>query len=348
MTLPFRTLRAPYRAVALAALVAVIVCACAVAVFAYGLSPADAVDAAPAVFEIDPGQGFRSVVAALAAQHLIRSAAAFEAFAVLDGRADAIKPGLYKLDPAMSGSAILGTITGTSAAEATVTVPEGSNIFQIDAILSGALVIKPGALVTLQDSGKDGDLEGTLFPDTYRFYTDSSVQAVVDAMQAAFQAKAGPVFAAAGVGSSSILPAPGSAAYKDVILASILEKEVPSETDREIVAGIIVKRIRAGMPLDVDATVCYAKLLLAGGASTTCPSLSPLDFKIKSAYNTYLYEGLPPGPIGNPGISAITAALHPQSSPYWYYLSDPATGETIFAKTLDEQTANRVKYLESN
>ena len=123
---------------------------------------------------------------------------------------------------------------------------------------------------------------------------------------------------------------------------------MPDQNDQEIVAGIILKRLAEGIPLDIDATVCYAKLLGRPTSTAQACSLSPLDFKIESPYNTYLYKGLPPGPIGNPGTSAITAALHPQSSPYLYYLSDPATGKTIFAKTLDEQNQNRVKYLESN
>ncbi len=346
-----RTLNFIMAAVAIAVL-------CAAGAFWYALLPANAQDANPAVFEIDAGQGFRAVADRLAAAHLIRSAAAFDAYGFISGRTGAVKPGLYRLDPAMSDGAILSAITGVSANEATVTIPEGSNIFQIDALLGRALVIKPGALIALQESGTDGNLEGTLFPDTYNFYTDSSAAAVVKIMQANFVAKAAPLLAAAGEGSAAAVPAPGSPAWKTLITASILEKEVRSVADQEIVAGILAKRLRAGMPLDIDATVAYANLLAAyastpASASIT-PSLAPsssplasssLDFKIKSPYNTYLYEGLPPGPIGNPGVSAITAALHPQNSPYWYYLSDPKTGETIFAKTLDEQTANRVKYL---
>ncbi len=329
---------------------------CGAGLFLYALSPVGAQAAAPTVFEIDAGQGFRAVADRLAAAHLIRSATAFDAYAFITGRTGAVKPGLYRLDPTMTDAAILAAITGGGANEATVTIPEGSNIFQIDAILGRALVIKPGALIALQGSGADGDLEGTLFPDTYNFYTDSSAAAVVKTMQANFIAKAAPVLAAAGEGPADAVPAPGSPAWRTLVIASILENEVRTQTDQELVAGILLKRLKAAMPLDIDATVAYANLM-AEYASSTAPSgvsvapsssllvPSSLDFKIKSPYNTYLYEGLPPGPIGNPGVSAITAALHPQSSPYWYYLSDPSTGETIFAKTLDEQTSNRVKYL---
>jgi UPF0755 protein len=145
-----------------------------------------------------------------------------------------------------------------------------------------------------------------------------------------------------------LLNADSKNAQRDLILASILEKEVPSSTDQKLIAGILLKRLAAGMPLDVDATVCYAKLLENPSPAASCYPLTALDFKIDSPYNTYLYRGLPPGPIGNPGVSAIVAAIDPVSSPYWYYLSDPKTGKTIFAKTLDEQTQNRVKYLGSN
>jgi UPF0755 protein len=177
-------------------------------------------------------------------------------------------------------------------------------------------------------------LEGHLFPDTYQFYTNDTVTDVVREMTSDFNAKAGPLLAAAPTST--------------LIIASIVQKEVPDQQDQELVAGIVLKRLADGMPLDIDATVCYAKLLQSPSSTAQTCSLSVLDFKIDSPYNTYLNKGLPPGPIGNPGTSAITAALHPQGSPYLYYLSDPATGKTIFAKTLDEQNQNRVKYLESN
>ncbi len=333
------------------AAVVLIVITAGVGMFLYELSPADAQNAASTTFEVSQGEGFRTVADGLAAAHLIRSAAAFDAYALLGGRALAIKPGLYRLDPAMSAGEIVDAITAGAADETTVTIPEGSNIYQVDAILSAALVIKPGSLVALQESGTQGDLEGRLFPDTYRFYTGSTATSVVKEMENNFASKAEPLLAAAGVDASTT--AGQAAEERALTVASILEKEVSDQQDREIVAGILLKREKAGMPLGVDATVCYAKLMEENTGTqssfvTSCPTLAALDFKIKSHYNTYLYGGLPPGPIGNPGTSSIVAALHPQNSPYWYYLSDPATGKTIFAKTLDEQTANRVKYLESN
>ncbi len=311
--------------------------------FFFSLDPVDAtvgsVATPPIVFQVNAGDGLRGIAQNLYAAHLIRSPLAFDIFSLVDGRAFTLKPGWYRLSPSMDTPQIVVALSGGGAGEATVTIPEGSNIYDIDRILSNALVIRSGALIT---AARTQNLEGRLFPDTYQFYTDDNVADVVKEMTDDFDAKA--------VSLLTEDPAHADAAdeQRALIIASILEKEVPGQQDQEIVAGIILKRLADGMPLDIDATVCYAKLLAASSSTAQACSLSALDFKIDSPYNTYLNKGLPPGPIGNPGTSAITAALHPHSSPYLYYLSDPATGKTIFAKTLDEQNQNRVKYLESN
>lgn len=129
---------------------------------------------------------------------------------------------------------------------------------------------------------------------------------------------------------------------KTVNLASLLEKEIPDYSERQIAAGILLKRLKAGMPLQVDAALVYIK---CGGKFLNCPALKEEDYKIDLPYNTYLYGGLPKGPICNPGLGAIKAVLSPQQSDYWYYLSDPKTKKTIFSKTLDEHNRNRTKYL---
>jgi UPF0755 protein len=285
----------------------------------------------PAIFQISPGDGFRTIAENLYAAGLIRSPISFDLFSLIDGRAFTLKPGLYKLNPSMDTPQIVSALSGSGAGEATVTIPEGSTIFDVDRILSGALVIRPGALINFTSTQ---NLEGRLFPDTYQFYTNENVADVVTEMTDNFDTKAGSLLA--GTPTSTL------------IIASIVQEEVPDQADQELVAGIILKRLADGMPLDIDATVCYAKLLAHPTSTAQACSLSALDLKIDSPYNTYLNKGLPPGPIGNPGTIAIAAALHPQSSPYLYYLTDPATGKTIFARTLDEQNQNRVKYLESN
>ncbi|HEX4104222.1 MAG TPA: endolytic transglycosylase MltG [Candidatus Paceibacterota bacterium] len=311
-------------------------------IFLYALRPADA-GGTSVIFSVDQGEKFHSIVTALRADGLIRSTSASELYAVLSGAAFRMQPGLYKLSPAMSAPAILGGLATKNANEVTVTIPEGDNVYEIDAALANALVLPPGTLIAYAQAN---NLEGKLFPDTYQFFTGSNVEDVVQKMTDDFNAKAAPLLAADPKNATS-----------DLIIASILEKEVPDPTDQEIVAGILWKRLNAGMPLDVDASICYAKLMEEYASSTApaggtavpgCYPLSATDYTINSPYNTYRYKGLPPGPIGNPGVAAIQAAISPKSSPYWYYLSDPATGKTIYAVTLDEQNANRVEYLKSH
>ena len=305
------------------------------ALFVRDLSPADA-GAKPIIFEVKSGDGFRGTVSNLYVAGLVRSPLATEFYLLMSGRALELKPGLYRLSAADWAPTITKAIAGGNGGEATVTIPEGLNIYQIDGLLSNALVIHPGALAQFNENVMKqggGTLEGRLFPDTYNFFTDMNASSVVDEFLANFNAKAAPLFAS-----------DTKKAAQDLILASIVEKEVPSSTDQEVVAGILLKRLSAGMPLDVDATVCYAKFMTE--PATRCAALVPADFTINLPYNTYLYKGLPPGPIGNPGVGAITAVLHPQGSPYWYYLSDPKTGVTIYAKTLAEQVANQKRYLE--
>ena len=114
---------------------------------------------------------------------------------------------------------------------------------------------------------------------------------------------------------------------------------MPFREDRKIVAGIIEKRLEAGIPLQIDASICYLK-------GDPCLPITDRDKKIDSLYNTYLHRGLTPGPIGNPGLDAIEASISPEKSPFLYYISDPETGRTIFASSLDEHNSNVVKYLD--
>ena len=120
-------------------------------------------------------------------------------------------------------------------------------------------------------------------------------------------------------------------------MASLIEKEVISDNDRALVSGILWKRIDNGIPLQVDATVTYII-----GKKTTKISIE--ETKIDSPYNTYAYKGLPIGPIANPGLSAIHAALYPKSSSYLYYLS-ASDGTTIYSRTFEEHNKAKVKYL---
>ena len=120
-------------------------------------------------------------------------------------------------------------------------------------------------------------------------------------------------------------------------MASIIEREVRSDEDRKVVSGIFWNRIKAGQALQSCATLSFIL-----GVSKKQYSIA--DTQIKSPYNTYLNTGLPPGPISNPGLSTIEAAINPQDSQFNYFLSDPETGLTIFSKSFEEHNANKAKY----
>jgi UPF0755 protein len=216
------------------------------------------------------------------------------------------------------------------APEATVTIPEGSTIYDIDRLLAQNSVLPAGDFISATNADSaTSSLEGKLFPDTYDFYVSSTATSVIQKFLDNFTAK-----------TASL-----DVSEQNLIIASIVQKEVTSTADMAMVAGIIDKRLVMGIPLDIDATICYIKEEENPTSTAGCYPLTAADFAAKSPYNTYLYDGLPPTPISNPGLQAINAAENPATSSYLYYLSDPKTGETIYAKTLAQQNANRVKYL---
>lgn len=173
-------------------------------------------------------------------------------------------------------------------------------------------------------------LEGYLFPDTYRLAADDTPEKVIRRMLTNFDDKV-----------TSELRREMKQANRTldqvVIMASIIEREVVSDEDMAQVAGILWKRLDDSVGLDADATVRYALNKWDG-------ALTVADLRTDSPYNTRRYRGLPPGPISHPGLRALLAAIRPQASDYYYYLSTPDR-KTIFAKTNAEHNQNKAKYL---
>ncbi len=299
--------------------------------FFNALRPVDAsANAVSTVFTVVRGEGFRSIVGRLSSERLIRSPLAFETLALVMGSALSLQPGTYEFSPSMSSVAILGTLAGSLAEDVEVVIPEGADRYDIDRILSEHGIVPQGSFFAIASSSA---AEGKLFPDTYRFFLHSNPADVLREMMDTFAAKAGPLLAG------------DVQAERDLILASIIQKEVPDSHDEQLVAGILLKRLARDMPLQVDATVCYAKEIKVMGTGNGCYPLDSLDFKIDSPYNTYLYRGLPPHPISNPGLEALRAAQNPLASSYWFYLSDPVTKKTIYSNTFDKHNAQRSLYL---
>ncbi len=311
-----------------------------VAYFFYGLQPSTAAEGIKQ-FKIVKGEGLKDISAHLSQQSLIKSITVFKFYSLISGKAQKFQPGFYEISSSMSIPEILRIFTVGGKNEVSVTIPEGLTLKDVENILNNAGVIQSKVLTKysfkilaaeypfLNDATS---LEGFLFPDTYRFSINSSSEEVVRKMVNNFEIKAWPILKDT------------KNWYNFLILASYLEREVPDFNDRQIVAGILLKRLKSEMPLQVDATVSYAK---CGGLLLECNDLivTKKDLSFVSAYNTYQKLGLSPTPIANPGQSAVKAVVSSKTTSYWYYLSAAKTKETIFSKTLEQHNLNRLKYL---
>jgi UPF0755 protein len=209
-----------------------------------------------------------------------------------------------------------------------VTIPEGLRSEEIAARFASGLYKDSSFTSEFLKAAKGK--EGYLFPDTYLFPLDVTPTTIMQKMTETFTAK------------TQGLTVQGSnlTFSQAVILASLLERETKTDTERPIVAGILINRLNLGMPLQVDASVQYA----VGTPADWWPIITLNDLKVNSLYNTYKYAGLPPAPIANPGLSSFKAALNPAQTDYLYYISD-TSGQIHYAKTLAEQNANIAKYL---
>jgi UPF0755 protein len=175
------------------------------------------------------------------------------------------------------------------------------------------------------------DLEGFIFPDTYRVFANATCADLITKALNNFNNKFDTNLRAEAKQQNKSI-------WQVLIMASILEKEVKTEADMKIVAGIFWDRIANGQRLESDATLAY-------GLGDSKSNHNAAELQSDSPYNTYRRDGLPPTPIDNPGLTAIRAALYPTKSDYNYFLTRPDTGETVFAKTFAEHKANKLKYL---
>lgn len=298
-------------------------------------------------FVIEQGEGVNQVSARLYEAGVIKSKLVFETYLYLRGWEPKIKAGEYDFPSASIVEVSDILVKGAPERGVKVTFIEGWTLKDIaqkleeKGILSAEdfmdKVQKPKANGFTQDkypvlySKPDTvDLEGYLFPDTYRFKKGTDVEKVVGTMLDNLLKKFTPQMAAD-------MDRQGKTLHEILTMASILEKEVRSLEDKKIVAGILWKRIEIGMPLQVDATVNY----ITGGKK---PSVTIDETKIDNPFNTYMYKGLPPGPISNPGLESIIAAIYPEKSDYLFYLTSP-DGKVIYSKTFEEHVKNKNKYL---
>jgi UPF0755 protein len=171
-------------------------------------------------------------------------------------------------------------------------------------------------------------LEGFLFPDTYFFIRDATAEQIIDRLLATFDEKAGTTLRAAAAEQKRTV-------YDLVKLASLVEREARDRKESAQIAGVYANRLRIGMKLDADPTIQYALGVWR--------PLTLEDLKIDSPYNTYKVGGLPPTPIANPGLAALEGAAKPARHDFLFFVANDATGQHLFAKTLEEHEANRVR-----
>jgi UPF0755 protein len=214
-------------------------------------------------------------------------------------------------------------VTGITSVK--VTIPEGFTAREMGVLLEEKL----GDFDAEHFVALGKAEEGYLFPDTYFFLPGSSPESVIAAMRRTFDERVGPL--------APRIEDFGRPLDEVVTMASLLEKEARRTETRRTIAGILWKRLDRGMSLQVDAVFGYIF-----GTTTFSPSFD--DLEVDSPYNTYRNVGLPPGPIANPGLDAIEAAITPIETPYWYYLTD-GDGVMRYAKTFEGHKQNRERYL---
>ena len=226
----------------------------------------------------------------------------------------------------------------------TVVVPEGFTMFDIARAIEAAglgsaddfLRVSQSNTALIADLAPNArSLEGYLFPDTYQFSRMQTMQDLAAVMVRQFRQVARQI---------GLIPSPPGQAEsgqtnddieRTVIMASIVEKETAVAEERALVASVYYNRLAKKIALDADPSIIYAELI----AGAYQGALHHADMQFKSPYNTYRNPGLPPGPIGNPGKSALEAAMHPAQSDYYYFVAD-AEGHHRFARTIEEHNKN--------
>ncbi len=307
--------------------------------------PVDSNDTQNISFVIDRGSGVNKIASELKEKDLIKSKAGFYGYVRLNGFDTKIAAGKYILNKSMNIPEVLETIMTPTLSETVVTIQEGLTISDIDDKLTELKLIKDGEFETAVKQFDEYEkynfldrrkienlefpLEGYLYPDTYHVATiDFDNERLIEKMLDNFDIKFATV--------KDLFDAQDKSMHDIITMASILQREVRTEKDLNIVAGILWKRLDSGWHIGADATILYA---------TKKKNIDVEDLDIDSPYNTRLYVGMPPGPISNPDIEHIKASITPKNSDYWYYLTTLDTGEVIYARDNNEHNLNKAKYL---
>jgi UPF0755 protein len=289
---------------------------------------------------LHPGYSTHRIAAELKSAGVIRSERAFVLWHYFH-RGRSLKAGEYLFEKPANIIDLQKRLGRGDVYFRTVVVPEGFTMFDIARAVEAAglgpvedflKVAQSNTLIADLDPDAPS-LEGYLFPDTYKFSRMQNMQEIAAAMVNQFRQ----VAAQAGLISNSVSTQPdaGRSLHNIVIMASIIEKETAVAEERPEVASVYYNRLAKDIALDADPSIIYAELM----AGTYTGALHHDDMRFNSPYNTYTHPGLPPGPIGNPGKSALEAAVHPAQTDYYYFVAD-AQGHHRFAHTMEEHNKN--------
>lgn len=305
------------------------------------------------LFSIEKGEGVKEISEKLEQQGIISNTKLFQLYAFLRNARTKFLPGEYRLSSETGFKDLLGLLTSRPLApEASVTIVEGLTNAEVAQVLEqNEIVTQSDFFAALDELSQDQELinsyeflsdnvlnvpinealfQGYLFPDTYRFYKETTAKEVIKKMLATFDEKLNSDMRAS-------VKKLDKSIHEIITLASIVEKEANLDQDRRLIADVFWSRLLINWALQSDATVNYIL-----NTSKLQPTFE--DTRTPSPYNTYLHSGLPPGPINNPSLSAISATLDPIENDYCCFLVTP-DGVNIFSKTIEEHNQNKAKYL---
>ncbi|HVN54319.1 MAG TPA: endolytic transglycosylase MltG [Anaerolineaceae bacterium] len=297
-------------------------------------------------FHVDLGESVGSICYRLETSGLIPDADAFRTYLVYAGLDTGLQAGEYELSPGMSPVAIAHRLQDSTPEVVTFRILPGWRLEEIAAALpTSGLNITPDEFLNAarqhptgysfsQEVPEGQPMEGFFFPDSYRFDRKITVDALfassfknfdlklTDEIRQGFQRQ-------------------GLSLYQAVTLASIVQKEAVVPEEQPIIASVFFNRLAKGMKLDSDPTVQYALGYNQKTSTWWTNPLSTVDLAVNSAYNTYQNEGLPPGPICNPSLSALQAVAFPAQTPYYYFrASCDGSGKHEFSQTFEEHLQN--------
>lgn len=324
--------------------------------FYFGLISPNSQNSQKINFEIEAGQGINQISANLFNAGLIKDRFIFEVYLWIRDWEGKIKAGEYRIAQNLSIKNIVNLLKiGKVKKEIEIKIIEGWTIEEIDDYLFENNILEKNEFFNAAKNAAEfisknssnysflsdvllrnnnytqASLEGYLFPDTYKIYTNSEAEDIIKKMLDNFKEK---------ITDEMKLEIKRQKKTIDeiLILASIVEEEVSRYEDRQMVADVFWKRLKIGMPLQSDATINYITK-----KGTTRPSYKDLD--VQSDYNTYKNKGLPPSPIGNPSLASIQSVIYSIKNDYYYFLTDKK-GNVYYGRNMEEHQVNRGKYLE--